>query len=296
MFYVDNEMIKGGLVLNIRSSKQLSDFLKSILIDSVEIAKPTKVNGDFLIFNDGYKINTGLSLVEINDGTKSINVNLKQIDINTVQSDKDLSEFSAKDIVLKTPVVSGWRYEENDEFYIFSNSGSNFKISKKTALTVFAERGATSLTGSSYASVEGELFFIYSENGFLLKYKYSASAYGVWGFFVNESSTNFLPYNENTSFNNINVSIKTIDGISAKTINNDYLSKGQFSNNGGPLIFFPLTAGGHKLDFFLNVSGNLKNNFGNEKSVHLLNADEEKVILLIQSGLFIGMSYDYTVL
>lgn len=296
MFYIDNEMVKHGLSLDITTPSELFYFLKSILIDGVEIAKPDAVIDDVLIFNSGYNIKAGLNIVEVTDGVKSFNIKLDQIDLNSLKSDKSLLGLNAKNIVLKTPKVRGWDYEESSTHYILHNNGSSFEINKNLSGTDFSvncKRGITNLSGVGRTKAKDlSVYIIYNDSGFSLIYEYSVGWSGHWGFYSNSGSSVFLEYYRNRSWTSLKDSVLFLDGISKSGIKSDFINTNQsFNDIGGVFSFFPLTGSGFVSDSLLNSSGNLKDSFSDGASIINTN-NGDRVIILKNNRYYMGISYD----
>lgn len=299
MFYIDNNMIKSGLSTDIITPEQFSSFLKSILIDGAEIAKPDSINGDTLTFNNGYKINDGLSIVEITDGNISFNIRLQQIDMNNVKSDRDLSSLNLSKAIIKTPKVTGWDYEENATHYIFHNGGASFEINKNLSgknLSTNCIRGVTSTSGVGQQKLaNGNIYIIYNNHGFSLFYEYAVGWSGLWGFHSNEDSTNFLEYSININWRALKSSVLFLDGINKNALQSDYINTNQsFNDNRGAFSLFALTGGGLISNIFLNSSGNLKNSFNDGANLVQI-SKSEKVIILKNRAYYMGLAYDDSV-
>lgn len=299
MFYIDNEMIKSGLSTDIKTPEQFCNFLKSILIDGAEIAKPDAINGDILTFNNGYTINDGLNIVEITDESTTFNIKLQQVDMNNVQSDKDLSSLNLSKTIIKTPRVTGWDYEENATHYIFHNGGASFEINKSLSgnnLSVNCIRGATSAAGVGQTKLtDAGIYIIYNNHGFSLFYEYASGWIGHWGFHNNEDSTNFLEFLKNINWSALKSSVLFLDGINKNALQSDYINTNQsFNNNGRAFSLFPLTCSGLISNVLLNSSGNLKDSF-NEGANIIQISKNEKVIILKNRVYYMGLSYDDTI-
>ena len=308
MFYIDSNMLTNASQISgdFSNAEQTAKTLKAILIDGSVIARPDRINVDIFVFNNGFKVINGLGIVEVSDGVKSINVKLTQIDGNTLKSDKIIEGFNSDNIVIKTPKAEGWEYEETETEYIFRNMGATFEITK-TQGTVFkttVKRLLSSVTGDSLLQGSDRFFYIlYSDKGFFLSYAYTTASTpaGVMSFYNSESITNALFYRSNINWTARNTGILTIDGIAKSSIANDYTAtnaSGTFSESGGPVSFFKLTAQGHHSDLFLNVSGNVSRSLaGNQDNMmsSVVLFEQQGVILVTNRNYFMGLAYDNSV-